>query len=435
MSAEKTLSYQYEEIMKFQKVNNLLPKELVTYCIYDTNNYMPNLSDFEDTSIEIIDSVTNGIDQNVKIFRNHVKSYVNTINQSNYADCLEKLKSMDYSNKENIHFLASELIIGAIRCTVSVRGFTFEEDKKLKTVPEVCADVAQHFSTCFSKGETGEINFHNEINTICQQYFSDFLDMNKSMDENNEDTSENYKGFMTFMGLLFSRSVINIKIVVNCMDSIKRAIYATNCNAMEHMVISDDHTCCKHSVSKMTGSKKQQKNELSKLLCYFDCNKCPHPTETNQFVTYHKHIECVNLHKGYCHLLNHVVRSLEIRSALLIKSIDSKNQLINSKESSEENIEEYTKERNFSLDVLEKLCEFVDTIVKSHQEMINLNKCYNSISSSLQSKTRYVPPLRNHSILDHNSIGAELNKLQEKLVPYNKSTPVKYVPAPLAKNI
>lgn len=433
MSAEKTLSYQYDEIMKFQKENNLLPKELVTYCIYDTNNNMPNLDNFEDTAHEIIDSVTKGIDQNVKIFRNYVKLYVNTINQSNYNDFLEKLKDLDYTNKENIHFLASELIVGSIRCAVSVRGFTFEEDPKFKTVPEVCADVAQHFSTCFSKGDTGEINFHNEINGICQQYFIDFLDMNKSMDENNEDTSENYKGFMTFMGLLFSRSVINIKIVVNCMDMIKRAIYATSCIAMEHMVLSNDHNCCKNSVHKMTGTKKQQKNELSKLLCYFDCNKCPHPTETNPFVTHHKHIECINLHKGYCHLLNHVVRSLDVRSSNLIKTIEMKTQLTKNENVTEAELLTFTKERDSNLEVLEKLCEFVNIIIKSHQEMINLNKCYNSISSSLQTKTRYVAPLKPHSVLEHNGIGSQLNKLQEKLSVHVKQTMSKYEPP--SKNI
>lgn len=418
MSEEKALSYQYEEIMKYQQVNNLLPKELVNYCIYETNNNIPTLSDYEDTAVEIIDSVTKGIDQNVKMFRNHIRSYINTINQSNYDDCLEKLKALDYKNKENVHFLASELIISAIRCTVSVRGFTFEEDPKFKTVPEVCADVAHHFSTCFSKGDAGEIDFHNEINNICQQYFSEFIDLNKSMDENNEDTAENYKGFMTFMGLLFSRSVINIKIVLNCMDSIKRAIYATSCVAMEHMVLSTDHTCSKHSICKMTGPKKQ-KNDLAKLICYFDCNKCPHPTESEPVVTYHKHIECVNLHKGYCHLLNHVVRSLDLRSSILIKSIESNS----------------SNENNTSSDVLEKLSAYVDTMIKSHQEMIDLNKCYNSISSSAQNKSRYVAPLKNHSILDHNSIGIQLNKLQEKLSTHSKKNMTKYNPASLVKNI
>lgn len=433
MLEEKALSYQYEEIMKYQKVNNVLPKELVTYCIYDTNNNMPTLNDYEDTAIEIIDSVSKGIDQNIKMFRNYIRAYVNTINQSNYLDCLEKLKMLDYKNKENVHFLASELIIGAIRCTVSVRGFTFEEDTKLKTVPEVCADVAQYFSNCRSRGELEDIDFHNEINNICQQYFCDYIDLNKAMDENNEDTAENYKGFMTFMGLLFSRSVINIKIVLNCMDSIKRAIYATSCTAMEHMVLSDSHSCIKHSISKMTGSKKQQKNELANLICYFDCNKCPTSEESNPNVTYHKHIECVNLHKGYCHLLNHVVRSLDLRSSALLKTIETKHQLINS-ELSEEEFNLYTKEYNSSIEILEKLCEYVNTMVRSHQEMIDLNKCYISISSSAQNKSRYVAPLKNHSILDHNSIGLQLNKLQDKLIKYNKNS-IKYNSASLVKNI
>jgi hypothetical protein len=51
--------------------------------------------------------------------------------------------------------------------------------------------------------------------------------MNKSMDENNDDTSDNYKGFMTFMGLLYSRGIINSKAITNCINTIKKSIYAT----------------------------------------------------------------------------------------------------------------------------------------------------------------------------------------------------------------
>ena len=452
MSSEKALSYGYEEFMKYQEINNKLPQELVSYCVYDTNNTSPDMSNYEEQLTEIIGSITKGIDVNSVVFRNNVKGCINMVNQSNYNDFLQKLKGLDYATKENIHFLASELIVGAIRCPVSVKGFTFEEDPKFKAVPEICADIAKHFSSFMIENKSGSFQFHDEITKICQEYFLDFVDMNKSMDENNEDTADNYKGFMTFMGLLYSRGVVNIKAVINCMDSIKRAIFVTSCMAKEHMVISNDiqHLCCDVSNSKLMGShSKQNDNKLSKLICYYDCNKCPQPTESNQLVTYRKHIECSNLHKGYEHLMNHVIRSLEIRSNDLLKTLNEKEVLLKSEinpsrvrvgdnrpieqspDLPDENKTTLIESRNSTVSIIDKLCSFVDAIIVSHQEMINLNKCYVSVStgssgSSQTKRSTYVPPFRNNSILNHNALGTQLNKLQDRLMPHSSQYTTRY---------
>lgn len=435
--AEKKLSYQYDEIMSFQQVNNKLPNELITYCVTDTNNNIPNLGTYKEQLQEIIESIPKGIDPNSVVFRNLVREYIGTISQNNYDTFFLKLKSLNYASKENVHFLASELIVRAIRCDISVKGFTFDEDPKFKTFPEICADVAKHFSLVEIKNGEQKFQFHDEITKICQQYFSDFIDMNKSMDENNEDTSSNYKGFMTFLGLLYSRGVINIKIITGCMDSVKRAIFATSCMAKEHMVITPDHSCCEYSVTKLTGSKKDKNNELSKLICYFDCNKCTQPNDTNPFVTYHKHIECGVLHKGYEHLMNHVVRSLEVRSVELLKTLIERESIVKNidKSLSEEDKQELIESRNTTKSIVDKLCSFVDIIIKSHQELINLNKCYVSVSSSAQSKSKYAPPLKNHSIINHNNIGVQLNKLQDKIMPHSAGHTTRYVPSTLTKTM
>jgi hypothetical protein len=57
-------------------------------------------------------------------------------------------------------------------------------------------------------------------------------------------------------------------------------------------------------------------------------------------------------------------------------------------------------------------------MVKSHQEIIQLNQYYKSLN-----KNQLVAPFRPYVIITHNSIGANLNKLQEKL---SKDNPVKY---------
>jgi hypothetical protein len=420
MSKESS-SYQYDEIIKYQTINNTIPKELASYCVIDINNGHPILTDYEDVLTEIISNITKGFDPNSVVFRNNVKMYINTINQTNYDDVIHKLKILDFTNKENIDFLISELLIGAMRSNLSVKGFTFEEDPKYKTLPEICADVAKYFVNYIPTNDKNTVDFHNEIHSICRQYFTDYLDMNKMMDENNEDMGDNYKGFMTFMGLLYSRGIINIKHIIECMDTIKRAIYVTNCVSREHDIFCDDvskHNCCDHSIKKLLGCKKNDV-KLAKIICYFDCNTCTKPTENNKFVTYRKQIECGNLHKGYCHLLNHVVRSLEIRALAHLKNIKENSQ---TKKSFENN--------------LEKLCEFLEILIKSHQEMIDLNKCYESILISSQGKSKLVSPLKNHSILDHNSIGIQFNKLQELLIKYNNNNKnLKYINVPIQKTM
>ena len=438
MSKEKTLSYKLDEIMKYQSVNNKLPQQLACLCTSELNSTIPNINSYMEQLDEIISNTSKGINTNSVIFRNLVKSYLNMLTPSNYQESLQKLKALDYSTKENIHFLASELIIGAIRCQVSVKGFSFQEDSKIKTLPEICADVAKHFSQFMIENESNVvIQFHDEITKICQQYFLDFVDMTKSMDENNEDTADNYKGFMTFMGLLFSRGVINIKAVINCMDTIKKAIYATNCVSPHHSTNSTEsinHNCCDNSNSQLMGSKKQQDNKLAKLICYYDCNRCDKPSEEKQLITYRKHIECVNLHKGYEHLTTHVIRSLDIRSQDLLKSlVEKENALKNLPEdSSDEQKEEAKKAVDNTLSVIDKVCNFIDIIIKSHQEMVNLNKSYLSVS---QNRTKYVNPLKQHSIITHNGIGQNLNILQNKLKPYSNQYTTRYVDVSFSKSI
>ncbi len=437
MSREKTLSYQLDEIMKYQSINNRIPQQLVHLCTRDSSNSMPNLSSYNEQLDEIISNTAKGINTNNVVFRNFVKYYVNMITPSNYQEFLQKLKALDYSSKENIHFLASELIIGAIRCQVSVKGFNFQEDSKIKTVPEICADVAKHFSQFMIENESNNIiQFHDEITKICQQYFLDFVDMNKSMDENNQDTADNYKGFMTFMGLLYSRGVVNIKAVINCMDTIKKAIYATNCVSPAHMTTHGSHNCCDNSNLQLMGSKKQVDNRLAKLICYYDCNKCEKPTETAPLETFRKQVECDNLHKGYGHLISHVVKSLDVRSNDLLKSLEEKQQAIKNAcettpKPSESELEELEGIKNNTLSVIDKLCSFVDIIIKSHQEMIDLNKCYISVS---QSRKKYDNPLKQQCIINHNNIGINLNNLQDKLKPYSNAYTSRYITEQLVRS-
>jgi hypothetical protein len=472
-------SYKYDEFKKYQKINNYLPQSLVSLCYQDIASYFPDVSSFDEQLNEIISSITKGDNPNNIVFRNFVKFYVNKINQTTYLEYLEKLKALDYSSRENVQFLGTELIVCSLRCPISVKGFTFQEDNKYKSVPEICADIVKQFSTFVIKESSGDgmdINFKEELLKITRQFFFDFVDLTKSLDENNENTSDNYKGFMTFMGLLYSRGILNIKVVIDCMDMIKRTIFNTECKCDKHEATGTEtveHTCTEHT-EKLQGSKKQLDSKISKSICYFDCNKCTPISETNILVTFRKHVECLNLHKGYEHLMTHVINSLDHRITDNLVNHKSKLDYINTisnyindmkKEHIRDSLAVYISNKKISdyimdyddkevtfgsidnfyklfgdkkaamlrlneiLDddlvigkknyetactSLDKLCECLDTLIRSHQEFISLNQYYRS-----PNKNQLVAPFKPHVVITHNSIGASLNSLHSKLESVN----------------
>jgi hypothetical protein len=74
-----------------------------------------------------------------------------------------------------------------------------------------------------------------------------------------------------------------------------------------------------------------------------------------------------------------------------------------------------------ALAALDKLCEYLDVIIKSHQEFVTLNQCYKAVN-----KNQLVAPFKPHVVIIHNSLGNNLNKLHEKLSKYNQKYTTKY---------
>lgn len=413
MAKQGAISYQYDELMMFKDINNVLPQRLVPYCVHNTTKEKyPTINMLDDQLKNIITSITKGDDPNNVILRTYIKFYVNTIHQGTYDEYLEKLKKLDYSSKENVHFLLSELIMCASRCAISVKGFSFQEDNKHKTIPEICADVTKEFSGIIIKTDTEEISFHSELVKMCQQYFLNYVDLNRSLDENNENTVENYKGFMTFMGLLYSKGVIGISIVGNCIEIIKRSIFCSHRQALNMI----DHNCNEH-IAKLSGYKKQTTG--LKNICFYDCslNKC---CENETRETHRKAIECSNLYVGYEHLLSHVVHALNKTNKVVLELEENKENLKQLNESHKDyqcicdSIEN-------QLASIKKIGSFVNKLIHHHQEIIELNKQYKSLN-----KNQLISPFKTHVLLIHNSIGANLNKLtnivgcycDEKLLNY-----------------
>lgn len=406
MSKHGLLSYQYDEFVKYKQINNVLPQHLVPFCTHDVaKDVYPDISVFGDTLNNIISSITKGDDPNNSILKNLIKIYVNMVHQGNYEEYLQKLQDQTYFSKENIHFLLTELIICASSYPISVKGF--QEDSKHKSVPEVCADILKQFTKRVEVIDGKEYSFHNELMKLCQQFFSDFVDLNKSLDENNQHTTEGYHGFMTVMGLLYSRNIIGNRVVIDCLETIKRSIF---CSSNLPKQLSSHN--CEENCSKLMGYKKNIDNKLQKCICFFDCEISP-ASEENLFETHRKAIECSNLYKGYEHLLSHVITSLGKIDDVINTFKKAQTELDLATNAGGEISNSVKENYGSALMAINKYGDFLNTIIHTHQHMVELNKYYRSLN-----KTQLISPFKTPILLTHNNMGSKLNKIRETLQPY-----------------
>jgi cell fate (sporulation/competence/biofilm development) regulator YlbF (YheA/YmcA/DUF963 family) len=301
---ELRTSYKLAEFLHYQKVNNLLPPELVSY-LKQNNDSCVQLVNFNNQMDNIINAITKGDNPNEIIFRNIVKFYINTINRNNYNDYIQKIKKLDYSSKTCIQYLVSELIICGLSCPLAYKGYNLNEKLKDDTIPEICADVCKQISSFVISIDDKEVSFHSEFLIVCQKYFSEFMKEDKKMDEHNSQNADNFKGFMSFLGLLFDRDIIPYKVISICLTKIKNNIFTSEADS-----IDKKYKLCKHNSTEIS-----------------------------------------NLYKGYEFLLNHVIFKLqntektknieelvnnitEIHDSIknnnnTYKLLDSKNELVN----------------------------------------------------------------------------------------------------------
>ena len=405
MSKHGLLSYQYDEFVKYKDINNVLPQHIVPFCSHDMQkNAYPDISVFGDTLNNIITSITKGDDPSNSVLKNSIKIYVSMVHQGNYEEYLQKLQEQEYSSKEHIQFLFTELITCAASYPVSIKGL--QEDPKHKSVPEVCADIMKQFIRRVEVIDGVQYNFHNELMKLCQKFFSDFVDLNKSLDENNLHTVEGYFGFMTVMGLLYSRGIIGNRIVTDCLELIKRSIFSSS-NLPKQL---NSHNC-EANCAKLMGYTKNPENNLYKCICFFDC-ELKQPSEENIIETHRKAVECINLYKGYEHLLSHVITTLTKIDDIINNFEDSQSKL----EKMSESDKRYTDTKNMlesSKTSILKYGEFINILIINHQQMVNLNKYYRSLN-----KTQLVSPFKTPILLTHNNMGTKLNKLREIVLPY-----------------
>lgn len=257
---ELRTSYKLDDFLRYQKTNNLLPPELVPYLKQNDDSYV-QLTNFNSQMENIINAITKGDNPNEIIFRNIVKFYINTINRNNYSDYIQKIKKLDYSSKTCIQYLVSELIICGLSCPISYKGYNLNEKLNDDTVPEICADMCKQISSFVISIDDKEVSFYNEFLSLCQKYFSEFMKENKKMDEHNSQNADNYKGFMTFLGLLFNRDIIPFKVISICLTKIRNNIFIS-----ETDTIDKKYKICKHNSTEISNLYKGYEFLLSHVI-------------------------------------------------------------------------------------------------------------------------------------------------------------------------
>src|SRR3989344_1786412 len=378
----ETISYQLNEILKCKNDNIKMPIELSPYCYTDKFFEKPNIQQYTDQLKLIISSITEGNDANERAFKNDVKFYINVINQKNYPEYLKKLSSLDFSSQENIYFLIHELIVCGMRCPIATKGQTYEQNSintLFRSISELCSDIIKFFASFIKKDNN--LDFQDELLKICRKFFMDFMNLSKLMDENNENTVDNYKGFMTLLGFMYINELISTKIVLDCIDSIKRNIFCSKSNKKTERIQSD--ITIHHD--KMFGYKKNYDLELYNSIAYFDSDGI------DNLECYRKQIECGNYYKGYEYLMNHIIHSFNLK------------------------IQDLTENKNsYDTQATEtKIKSWLDELklfITAHNEFSTLNNRF-----YIKYGEKNVPPLKPYFQIIHDELHKKLNKLESTI--------------------
>jgi hypothetical protein len=426
------LSYTIDNFLKYKEKNTSMPQDLLPYCYNNKTFHCPNISQYVEHMKLIFDNVSKGINTNDMIFKSDVKYLVNTINKKNFGDALNKLKSLNYSSRENVQFLAHELIVCSMRCPIGIKGIHKEKNSKSKSLSEVLSDVIRYFCNHLTKENNNRIGFHDELLKLCGRFFMDFISLTKSMDQNNENTSDNYKGFMTLLGLMYENNLVPHKIVMECVDSIKRTIFCSKISQKKEQIsnsLTEQH-------QKMFGYKKAFDSELYDYIVYFDTKDCSE-SDKGRYICYRNTTECTNFYKGYenfaqhysnsfVHKINDYSKNLKYYNTILnnlnnnqnseiINSYFLENELDNSPEKYNDNIQtlitKYTNQLNNLKSQITKQIGFLENFIKEHDEFTKLNETYKILN-----KDQLSSPLKPHIMLIHDEISQNLHKSYDELI-------------------
>ena len=212
------ISYSLDDIMKYKEVNTSLPMNLKPICNDIGGMFIMRDIILKEVAV-VIDNFNSGKNPNDLIFKNSIIEFLNKINQKNYQIIIEGLKSLSFNKPEHYITFTSDILLRAMTDATAIKGIEMPTGQK--SLSELYVGIVSEFNNHMIKYNNRDIKFINVFLDYCQKYFVDFMDPSKTLDNNNQYRVDNYKGFMNFLGVMFSNKLISHKIVLSCLTKIK----------------------------------------------------------------------------------------------------------------------------------------------------------------------------------------------------------------------
>jgi hypothetical protein len=216
--AKINISYSLQDFMYYKDCNVFLPVNLKPLC-----NDLGGTLILRDIILKevgnVIDTFTSGKNPNDIIFKNSIIEYLNKINQNNYSTIIDNLKKLSFTKYEHFDTFSQDILQRAMSDMVAIKGIDVPVGQK--SMLEIYADIVVEFSQLNIEDNKNIIKFIRIFMDLCQKYFNDFTDLIKPLDSNNQYRVDNYKGYMSFLSVLFEKNLITQKIIYTCLNKIK----------------------------------------------------------------------------------------------------------------------------------------------------------------------------------------------------------------------
>ena len=440
--SNRNCSHPLSTWIEAQESNDVTPKQLLAYMLARYKNNTPNLTYFNSVLDEIIECGMKGMNPNDIELINNIKYYINTLNHINHKEYLDKLMKLDYGN--NIGLLIFELIKCAIDCPISYKGYDFKE-QKFPTIPELCVDIIYVFQTKPVKFKDPTIQFNSELLRASELYFKSFFHDDKLFDEHNGHFVDNYKGYMTFLGLLYAKGLIKTFMMRECSEIIYKTLFklkpngecartSVECNNLykgyEHLLNHTIHFLNSKIPSQINEYNKIEKTKNVITLMLANDNPFVLPNSPHLFSivntyltsnnTYNKtlkfmfdimkkninHIKNDNLIKMFEKLESHTDKLTQAQLEQTFSSVENLHKIINNKlifGAVSELIYSIYQYNNF----IGPYITHVDYLLSTHTKIFESNRGL----KTRDTKNQLTPPLRNYTLMMHHSLGKQLNQL------------------------
>ena len=222
MSHQINISYELDKFMKYKECNVMMPVDLLKICMENGGIVMLKESTIKEIST-IITTFLNGRNPNDIVFKNSIVESLNKITQKNYTTILETLKNLAYSKTEHFVTLATDILVRAMNDTVAIKDIELPPGQQ--TLSDIYAMVAIDFFPLLIKENDRQIKFSSVFLDLCKKYFDDFTDQKKLLDQNNAHRVDSFKGFCHFLGLIYTKGLINDKVVYQCLVKLADLIF------------------------------------------------------------------------------------------------------------------------------------------------------------------------------------------------------------------